>query len=78
MVELPSSCEHVWKWFIDLHSARSSSGFGINPISYSDIYSYFNLIGMYPDEWELDLIKIMDRKVLSIQAKEAEKSLNKK
>jgi hypothetical protein len=78
MVELPSSCEHVWKWFIDLHRARSSNGFGINPISYSDTYSYFNLIGMQPDEWELDLIKIMDSKVLSIYAKEAEKNLNKK
>lgn len=78
MIELPSSCEHVWKWFIDLHNSRSGSGFGLNPISYSDIYSYFNLIDMKPEEWELDLIKIMDKKVLSIYAKETEKNLNKK
>ena len=78
MVELPSSCEHVWKWFIDLHSSRSSNGFGINPLSYSDTYSYFNLINMQPEEWELDLIKLIDRKVLAIHAKEAEKNLNKK
>ena len=50
----------------------------MNPISYTDIYSYFNLISMQPEEWELDLIKILDRKVLINQAKEAEKNLNKK
>lgn len=78
MVELPESCEHVWKWFIELHNSRSGSGFGINPISYSDMYSYFCLINMQPEEWELDLIKLIDRKILNIHAKETEKNLNKK
>lgn len=78
LLELPESCQHVWKWFLDLHSARTSSGFAPNPITYSDMYSYFTLLSMYPEEWELDLIKLIDRESLAVAAKEIEKKSNSK
>jgi hypothetical protein len=72
VVELPESCISVWKWFIDLHSARGSNGFGINPISYTEIKSYFDLIDLQPEDWEINLIKLFDNEALAAYAKEAE------
>ena len=72
LVEMPSSCFHVWKMFIDLNNARGSNGFGVNPISYTEIYSYCKLHTIDIDEWELDLIKEFDKTVLDIYAEQQE------
>ena len=75
MVTLPKSCAHVWSWFTDLHSSRSSNGFGPNPLAYSEIYAYFALQGdISPEDWELDLLRMFDNAALKIINKE----LNKK
>lgn len=42
------------------------------------MYSYFTLHGMYPEEWELDLIKLLDREAMIIMNKEAEKKAKSK
>ena len=60
LVELPDSCLNVWHWFISLNNARSNSGFGVNPISYTEIKNFFELMHIVPDEWEVNLIKAMD------------------
>lgn len=52
---------YVWKYFIDLHNKRSSNGFGINPLLYTDMYCYFKLIQVEPYEYELDLISELDK-----------------
>lgn len=78
LLEIPQSCEHVWKWFIDLNSGRTSNGFGPNPLTYSDIYSYFTLYNMYPDEWELELIKVLDKTALDAISKQIDKETKSK
>lgn len=60
MIELPESCYHIWKWFIDLDSSRSSNGFGIDPINYADVLAYFNLYDIEPMDYELQAIKKLD------------------
>lgn len=70
--ELPESCTQVWRWFIDLNNSRSSNGFGVNPISYSDIKSYIDLIGVNIEDWELQLIKQFDNEAMNSYVKEAE------
>ncbi len=72
MKELPESCTQVWRWFIDLNNSRSSNGFGVNPISYSDIKAYIDLIGVEIEDWELQLIKQLDNEAMNSYAKEAE------
>lgn len=72
VVELPESCFQVWKWFIDLHNARGSNGFGVNPINYTEIKAYFDLIDIKPEDWEVTLIKLFDNEALSAYTKEAE------
>lgn len=74
LVELPESCISIWKWFIDLHNARGSNGFGINPISYTEIKAYFDLIDIRPEEWEIMLIKRFDNEALIAYAKEAKEA----
>lgn len=71
--ELPDSCSHLWKIFIDLHNARSSNGFGVSPISYLEIQSYSKLYQIKFEDWELDLIRMFDQTVLQIIAEDQEK-----
>lgn len=72
LIELPESCAQVWKWFIDLNNSRTSNGFGVNPITYSDIKSYLDLINIEIEDWELNLIKKFDNEAMLSYAKEAE------
>ena len=66
LIQLPVSMQQVWLYFMELHNSRSSNGFGVNPISYSDIKSYFELHDIVPSEWEIKLIKQLDIVVLNI------------
>lgn len=77
LAEMPQSCFHVWKMFIEMNNARGSNGFGVNPISYTEIYSYCKLHVLDIDEWELDLIKMFDKTVLDIYAEQQEQNANK-
>lgn len=77
MVEFPDGMVEVWKFFIDLHNARSSNGFGVNPISYSEIYSYFKLIEIQPQEWEIDVIKKLDKVAMEAFAEQSKREQKK-
>lgn len=78
LLELQREQYEIWGWFMELNEARSSSGFGLNPITYSDIEAYFRLQKIVPEKWEIDTIKRLDREVLSIYAKKAKADSKKK
>jgi hypothetical protein len=75
---LPISCVEVWGWFLELNESRSSSGFGMNPVSYSDVDAFFRLKQITPEVWEIDLIKRFDREVLSVYTKKQKADSKKK
>jgi hypothetical protein len=77
LCELPESCSQVWSWFTDLSSSRSSNGFGINPLAYSEIKAYFDLMQIEPLEWELRLLKRFDLELIKYYAKKAEETSKK-
>ena len=77
LVELPETMSYVWLYFIELHNSRTTSGFGINPISYADMYAYFRLIDVNPFEWEVRTIKKLDNIAIECYNEEAEKQQNK-
>lgn len=77
-MEFPASMMYQWSYFIALHNKRSSNGFGINPISYTEMQAYFNLIGYRPEEWEIDLISKLDSTVLQVHSEQQEKESKKK
>jgi hypothetical protein len=43
-----------------LHSTRASNGFGANPITFTEMKNYFDLIQVEVDEWEINLIRRLD------------------
>jgi len=58
--ELPLDFAHVWNSFIELHNARGGSGFGPNPISYTEIASYRAVTGADLSPWEVKVIRALD------------------
>lgn len=78
LIELPEEHYEIWGWFATLNESRSSNGYGLNPITYSDILAFFTLIQIQPHEWEVHLIKRLDREVLGVYAKKAEIESKKK
>lgn len=74
LVELPPEMSYVWEYFLRLNRKRTSSGFGVNPIPFSEIESFFKLnqIEYSPDE--VQLIEMLDNVAMEHFQKEAEKS----
>lgn len=64
--------QYVWRCFIELNNARSGTGYGINPISYTEIDCYFRLQQVVPDEWEVQTIKRLDSIAMQAYADKAE------
>lgn len=50
----------------------------VNPISWSDMRAYFNLIQYQPYEWEIELINRLDNVFLNHVQDEREKEEKKK
>lgn len=77
LVELPEEMKFVWEYFLRLNRRRGSTGFGVNPLSFCEIESFFKLnqIEYSPDE--IFLIELLDNVALDHFAKESEKN-NKK
>lgn len=76
LVELPDTMSFVWRYFIDLHNARSF-GNSINPISYSDMKAYFDLNKIEVLDWEIAAIKQLDVIAMKAYSEEAEKQASK-
>jgi hypothetical protein len=57
---LPPEIEHVWRWFDDLQSARGNSGFGLNPLSYSELQAWATMTHCAPTPFEVRLLKDLD------------------
>lgn len=70
---LPECLTQVWYWFLQLNSQRTNNGFGVNPITNQDMWFFFQLEGIEPEPWELDLIRRFDRVALDVANKQKNK-----
>lgn len=81
LLELPEMSVLIWKYFLELNNSRQS-GMGVNPISYSEMQAYFNLINVNPEIYEVEAIKMLDNVALKHysdqQSKEESKTKTKK
>lgn len=59
-IDLPEMTEHVWGYFLDLHSERTSNGMGPNKITSSQIKDWSDLNRIRLDPWEVRAIKVLD------------------
>lgn len=57
---LHPSAVHVWNLFAQVSAARTGSGFGPNPLTYSEIDAFSRLTGWTLDPWEVDAIRALD------------------
>lgn len=76
LVALPDSIKEVWMYFLDLNSTRPS-GFGISPISYSEMLAYFTLNDIQVNQEEVQLIRMFDNAAIT-SSREQEKKREKK
>jgi hypothetical protein len=70
---LPELFEQSWQDFLELHNARSSNGFGVNPISYLEIDAWTRLNRITLSLSDIKIIKALDNVFLKQQAKESKK-----
>ena len=75
--ELPSVFNFCWHDFLQLHNSRQA-GFSINCLSYTEIKSYFDLMGVRPEPWHVSVIKLFDSLFMQEHAKQEEKKRAKK
>lgn len=70
----------VWIWFKRL-SNRRQSGMGVNPITFTEIQSFFSLLGITPVPEEIELLELFDGLTVQFynkqQAQAAKKSQSK-
>lgn len=58
---LPEAYRYLWEMFLDLHSGRSYSQVGPNPLSWTDIRNWSDLMHMSDlREWEVRALKRLD------------------
>ena len=68
-LEFPFIFEHLWKYFSQLNNARSSNGFGLNSLSYTEIYAWSQLTNSEVTPKELDILKQLDYLYLTVNQK---------
>jgi hypothetical protein len=56
----PDRYGHIWQAFLDLHTGRSYSANGPNPLSWADMRAWDDLMHVGLKEWEVRAIKALD------------------
>jgi hypothetical protein len=75
--EIPIEGEHIWNWFWQL-SNRRSQGFGVSPITFSEIKSWLEVRKPIIHDWEIEILTKMDEAFLKgIQETKKEKKQTK-
>lgn len=72
LVDFPQGMYFVWKYFIDLSDSRSTGVSSVNPIAYSEMLAYFQLHQIDTLEWEIDVIKRLDKILMEHYAQKAQ------
>lgn len=63
--DCPDGMGYLWQWFVELHHARQSNGFGISPLSYSEMLAWSELTNQKPSPSDIKTIKRIDLIALS-------------
>ena len=63
--EMNAEAERLWGYFLELHNARGSSGFGPLPISYTEIEAWTRLCNVPLEPWEVRAIRLTDAQAVA-------------
>jgi hypothetical protein len=73
---VPRELEYLLGWFWEIRSAVGGSGFGANPISFSEIKAWCDLTDIELSPWEVFVLKRMDNEFLKISNKSSKDKMN--
>lgn len=73
-MEVPYEVAYLIDWFEDMCMGRTSSGFGINPLTWVDIQSWSNLTKYELHHWEVSAIKYLDAIYITESKKRAKQA----
>jgi hypothetical protein len=73
-VRCPVLLQYLWQAFLELSSARGSTGFGPAPLSFLEIESWSRLTHRTLTGWQINVLKQLDSVYLSKQAEQAKKN----
>ena len=71
MPVLPTSLRHIWEYFGELSITRRNYGWGVTPLTYSEIFAWRTLRGINLDAWELDTLMRLDSVFMDVEAEAA-------
>lgn len=66
---IPRELEYLMGWFWEIRSAIGGSGFGANPISFTEMKSWCDLTNIELNPWEVSVIKKLDMEYMKISNK---------
>lgn len=69
----PVAAQHIWSWWIELHSRRTGSGFGINPIPFGEMEAWARVMRHDVDAIEWRLLHRIETEYLKHHAKQGKK-----
>lgn len=69
---------YIWKYFTDLNKKRLGTGYGPLCLQYSEIQSYFNLLNIEYEPFEVEVIMLLDDVAMEHYNTQLEKENNKK
>ncbi len=73
-VPFPETLEFIWRDFHELNNGRTSNGYTLNPISYTELDAWNRLTNKAVTAQEIDIIKQLDGVFLThYQKQQAEK-----
>ncbi|WP_430251683.1 phage tail assembly chaperone [Neorhizobium sp. DAR64860/K0K1] len=58
--QIPAGGDHLWRWFLDLHGARSFGFSGPNPISFVEIRAYLELLRIPAEPHHVEILRALD------------------
>lgn len=61
-----------------LNSRRTSNGFGMNPLQFSEILAYYQLQGVNPAPWDVEILIHFDNVVMQAYSDKAKEENAKK
>ena len=59
-VQFPDVGGLVWSWFLTLNASRQQGMSGSLAISNTEMLAFFQLEGVWPEQWELRAIRLLD------------------
>lgn len=72
--QLPLELGYLWGWYCELANARTSNGFGANPITWVDMCAWAAMTGNKPEPWEIRAIMRLDGAFLKAMNTEEKKT----